>query len=324
MSYQPNRWAIGLVPVAVLWVLGTVGAEKDLPRELSASVRAAVGEDVDGATVRTDGRDVSLSGEAYTHARQQTAIDKALAAPGVRSLDSHDLGLIPTVSPYVWWVVRDGGRVTTSGAVPDVQTKTAIAAAVKGLGASDALDRTTFGRGDSADLPAAAAWATKVLANFTRGSAVFTDGALEVSGTARDGAAYTQALALLKAPPEGVKVSSADVTPPVASPFVFSAAKPDAGVSLAGGAVSESEKAALAALAGKLFAGAKIDDKLAIQSGAPGGEAAAAKWALGALGVLASGKAEAKDNAITLAGKASGPGDIEALGVRAALARRIA
>ena len=319
MSYEPKRWAIGLVPLAALWVLGTASAVRDVEGRIAGAVGGAVGGDVDQPDISVAGRDVILRGQAYSPERRQTALDRALAAPGVRSVDSQ-LDLITTVSPYVWWIVRDGGRVTTSGAVPDAAVKADIAADAKGVGAADVLDRSTYGRGASDELPAAAAYAAKLLANFTRGSAVFTDGTLEVTGTARDAAAYEAALALLKTPPEGLKLAAVDVTPPVASPFVFTAAAGQGAVALAGGAASAQEKAALAALAAKLFPGAKVDDKLALQSGAPGGEPAAAQWALNALSHLASGKAEIRDTAIVVSGQAKAPGDIEDVNALAAKA----
>ena len=120
--------------------------------------------------------------------------------------------------------MRSGDRVTLSGSVPDRKAKTTIAAAAKGLGLADVLDRTTYGRGESDALPAAAEYAMKMLANFTSGAVTYTNGSVEVNGEAADAAGYAKALALLKAPPQGVKVAASEVTPPKASPFVFSAA----------------------------------------------------------------------------------------------------
>ena len=311
MSYQPNKWATGLVPLAVLWVLGTVGAQNDTGKALSTKVRGMLGDDVENASVKASGRDVALFGQAFTHANLQTAVDKALAAPGVRSVDSSGLGVIPAVAPYTWWMVRDGGRVTLSGSVPNPGAKASLVADAKGLGLADVLDRTVYGRGESAALPAAAAYAAQVLAQFSRGAATYTDGALDVSGVAASADGYEKAKALLKSPPAGVKLATSDLTPPVAAPYVFAASREGDKLTLSGGAATEAARDALAKLGAQLFPGARIENKLAIQSGAPGGAAQAAGWALGALSRLASGKAEVRDSAITLAGKASGPGDIE-------------
>ena len=84
MSYQPSRWAIGLVPLTVLWILGSTGAERDIERALSRGVGAAVEGDVETPKVEAAGRDVALGGEAFTHADMKAAIDKANASPGVR------------------------------------------------------------------------------------------------------------------------------------------------------------------------------------------------------------------------------------------------
>jgi len=81
MSYQPIKWSTGLVPLAVLWVLGTVGAENDTGKALSSRVQAAIDQDVENPRAVASGRDVALYGQAFTHANLQTAVDKALAAP---------------------------------------------------------------------------------------------------------------------------------------------------------------------------------------------------------------------------------------------------
>ena len=212
MSYQPSKWATGLVPLAILWVLGTTGAIQDVERSHSDEVARALADQVDSPHAKTRGRDVALSGDAFTHADMQTAVDNAQAVSGVRWVTARRLGVIPAVGPYAWWIVRNGDTVTTSGNVPNLKVRNGIAASVKSLG--DLNDRATYGRGGAAALPAAAVYAGKILANFTRGAVTFTDGALDVSGVATDAAAYDRALALVKSPPEGTTISAADVTPP--------------------------------------------------------------------------------------------------------------
>ncbi len=134
MSYQPSRWAIGLVPLAVLWVLGSTGAQHDIEGRLSSKVGAAIRDDVNAAYVKARGRDVSLRGDAFTHASLKRAIEKANDAEGVRHVDSGRLGVITAVAPYVWRIERNDGRVKMSGDVPNPQAKAEIAAAAKSLG----------------------------------------------------------------------------------------------------------------------------------------------------------------------------------------------
>ncbi len=311
MSYQPNRWGVGLVPLAVLWVLGTSGGLRDVESTLSHEVEGLIGGDIDGARVTARGRDVALHGEAFSHDSLKNALDKAGDATGVRSVEAHEAAIVAAVTPYAWWVVRDGGRVTTSGVVPDPKTKAALDDALKDLG--ELNDRTTYGRGLADGLPAAAAYAAQALGHFNRGSAVYTDGSLDIDGVAADPAGYAAALALAKAPPAGVKLGTFNVAPPVASPFVFTATRTDAGLTLAGAAPSAQARVALDAAATKLFTGVKVDDKLELRSGASGGEVAAAQWALEALSKLKTGKAELADEAISLSGQAGAPGDIEAV-----------
>ena len=295
MSYQPNRWAIGLIPLAVLWILGTVGAENDIERTLTKDVGDAIRGEVAAPGVRVRGRDVALYGEAFTHADQKSAIDNAWTVSGVRSVRADKLGVIEAVGPYNFWMARDGARVTLSGNVPNRQAKADIAAAAKTVGASDVVDNTTYARGESDALPAAAAYGAKLLGLVTKGAAAYSDGALNVSGVASSAESYGRALALLKTPPQGVQISASAIAPPLASPYVFSAVRNDAGVVLAGDAPSEAAKGALAARAAKAFPGLKIEDRVALASGASDKEPAAADWALTALAKLAAGRAEVRD-----------------------------
>ena len=107
-----------------------------------------------------------------------------------------------------------------------------------------------------------------------------------------------RALALLKTPPEGDDFRRRRDAA-AGFPLRFWGAHDGDAVKLTGSAPSERAKAALAARAAKLFPGAKVDNGLAIASGASGGEPAAADWALAALAKLASGKVEVSDQSIT-------------------------
>ena len=211
MSYQPNKWAIGLVPLAVLWILGTTGAERDVERTLSRGVGDAVRNNVERPDIKVRGRDIALRGEAFSHADQKAAVDNTWSVSGVRSVRADKLGVIEAVGPYVWWIVRSADRVTLSGSVPNPQVRAQILDSAKVLGLPDVYDRANYGRGESGELPAASDYAVKLLANMSRGAVTYTDGALDVSGIAANGEGYARALALLKTPPEGVKVSASDV-----------------------------------------------------------------------------------------------------------------
>jgi len=142
MAYDPSKWAAGLAPVAVLWVLGTIGALHDVERDLSGAVKTALRDEVEGPQAKVRGRDVKITGGAFTKADQKAAGETAYVS-GVRRLDASALGLVPAVGPYEWWIVRNGDRVTISGASPNPQTQAKIAAAAKIAGVADVFDRTT-------------------------------------------------------------------------------------------------------------------------------------------------------------------------------------
>ena len=74
MADRSNWWALGVVPLAVLWLLGSAGNQVDVERDVAKNVRDAVGDDLDGLDLKVTGRDVRLRGNAFTNAGLQTAI----------------------------------------------------------------------------------------------------------------------------------------------------------------------------------------------------------------------------------------------------------
>ena len=319
MADRSNWWAFGVVPLAVLWMLGTTGEQTDVENDVAKGVRDAVGDGLDGLDLKVTGRDVRLRGNAFTNAGLQTAIDKALDGPrGAHRQRERPWISSPRSSPYVWSAERDGDTITLSGDTPDPATRAKLVAAAKVAPNVNVVDHMTYARGSADGLSAAGAFALGALGHFAKGVAKYSDGALALSGTAADAAGYDAALAAAKKPPDGVKLASSEVTPPRAAPFVFSASRDEGGLALSGGATSAEAKTALGDAAARQFPGAKIDNALALQSGAPDGEQTAAEWALSALSRLASGKAELSDTTLTVTGQAQSPGDVEALAALAA------
>ncbi len=89
MARKPRKWALGLVALAPLGVVGTL-AEVG-PVELDLTSRAAMalgGAGLEGPALLVNGRDVAISGEASSASARQGAFDAVAGVPGVRRVDA--------------------------------------------------------------------------------------------------------------------------------------------------------------------------------------------------------------------------------------------
>ena len=136
MSYQPSRWATGLVPLAMLWVLGSTGAIQDVERTHSQEVARALADDVDspegeGARPRYRAPRRSVHPCQPDAGRRRRAWERLRRALGQVRRGSASS---PPIGPYAWWIVRNGDTVTHLGQCAEPEGRTAIAAAAKPLG----------------------------------------------------------------------------------------------------------------------------------------------------------------------------------------------
>jgi len=308
MSYVPERWWLGLLPLGIFWVLGTASETGNVEADLTSRAKAALGADlVNNPTVSVAGRDVTLGGEAFAPAGRKSAIEAVRSEYGVRLVNNKELGLIAEAKPYIWSAKREGANVSLAGAVPDPAARAAVNAAAKSIAGAQVADGMGYASGQTAALAAGSTFALSELGRLSRGAASLSDGALTLTGLAADFPSYQKALDALKSPPAGVTLAKAEITPPLAKPYVFSADNSDGSVRLTGVAPSFASRDAIAAAAASLFPHAKIDDALTIASGAPKGDFdAAAKFALGELSRLSKGSATLTDGALSVSGLAAG------------------
>ncbi|MFZ1963696.1 MAG: BON domain-containing protein, partial [Roseiarcus sp.] len=306
MAYDPRKWAGGLALAGLAWIVGAWWETPRVEADLAQRGAQALGAKwLDKPDVTVAGRDVSLSGAAFTALSAETAADAVQSVWGVRLVNDDATTLIPPASPYVWSAKREGAELSLAGDAPDPDARAAILAAAKAIEGAEVADRMTYARGRSAGLTAGAAFALHELALMSTGAADLADGALTLSGAAADSDAYLRAVAALATPPDGVTLADADIVPPLAKPFVFSAASGQGKLELTGEAPSIAARDAIAADAEAAFPDAKIEDALSIASGAPAGDFAAdAKFALTQLAALASGKAALSDSDFSLEGVA--------------------
>ena len=141
MSHEPTRWYAGLLPLGLIYVVGAFVATGQVEPDIRDRTTAAIGEQrVDGLKVETFGRDVALTGAAFSPQTQNETVAAALDQTGVRLVRVDGLGLIPESKPYVWRADRQDKALSISGDAPNPGARAAILDA-----ASDRTD-TAIGR----------------------------------------------------------------------------------------------------------------------------------------------------------------------------------
>ncbi|MFV0279465.1 MAG: BON domain-containing protein [Rhodoblastus sp.] len=311
---RPHRWLPGLIPLLLLFLVAAIFKPAEIREDLTTrAARAVAMAGLAKNAVSVAGRDVTLRGMAFSQQDQAKAVAIADAVEGVR-LVANDVALPGETKPFAFTASREGDSIVLTGGVPDPESRAKIVADARAL-APKVEDKMIYGRGAS---PAFAAWAKAALAplaSLGKGAASLSDGALSVSGVARDMAAYQKALATLKTLPEGMTLAKNGIVVPAISPYGWSAASDGKAVVLEGFVPSDAARAEIVAAARSALPERQIVDRMQLGNGAAGGFMGWTRAGLGALGKLATGKASLSDANLTVTGDAA-----DAAGYSAALA----
>ena len=307
MSHEPTRWYAGLLPLGLIYVVGAFVATGQVEPDIRDRTTAAIGEQrVDGLKVETFGRDVALTGAAFSPQTQNETVAAALDQTGVRLVRVDGLGLIPESKPYVWRADRQDKALSISGDAPNPGARAAILDAAAALGGLAVSDKMQYARGAPDAEVSAATLALHAVGLLSPGSATLTDGVLSVTGEASSGAQYDQAIEALKALPFGVRLGAADIKPPIAKPFTLGIDWDSHVVRLSGVAPTLAARDSLLAAAAAAFPSMKLESAVTIARGAPGGDFnAASRVVLGALSHLSEGSATLTDGALAVKGLAA-------------------
>jgi len=306
MAYELRLWGGGLALVVLTWVVATATKVAPVEADLSARSARALGvKQLDDPGLAVSGRDVWLSGAAFTAASRRNAVDSIRAVWGVRLVNADATALILLASPYVWSARREGGELALAGDAPDFDSRAAIVAAAKAIKGVVVRDGTNYARGRTESVQAGALFALGELALMSSGVANLEDGKLTFSGQAASSDGYERAVAVLAKPPDGATLAKADIVPPIAKPFVFSVASVGGTVKMTGDAPSVAARDAIAAEAKALFPEATIDVAISIAAGAPDGDFVAdGRFVLARLRTLAKGRASLSDADFSIKGVA--------------------
>lgn len=313
------RWLWGIIPLIILsWVAAHTERFR-IEQDLLGRTQAALQEKGQAwATPAFEGRDGVLTGQAADEADPGKALEVVRAMWGVRQVDNQTT-LLEKPESYVWVASRRANRIRITGYVPNKPTRQTVAGVIKAnFPGFELVDRSKLARGvTSLDTwLTGVSFALKQLSSLKRGNVRLEGLGLSVAGEAEDVAGYRAVkAALANELPKGIKLISDQVTPPVASPFVWEVKWSERKLAVVGHVPTDAIHTELMSAAAAATPGPV--DGMEPADGAPQGFAEAARASIRAVTHLQAGHIEIRDAVLTVNGTAAN--DAEAEGVRAAL-----
>jgi len=315
MKCNPWRWLWGLIPLAMLSWVALLSERDRIENDLAVRAQQALSKaGLSWASVKFDGRDGEVNGQAADDSEPDKAIGIAQAVNGVRVI-ANRAQLVEKIDTYTWQAALANNKVRLSGYVPNEETRKTILGMVKAnLPNRDVEDRMKIARG----APPRDTWlggvsfGLKQLALLKKGAADIEATNLTLSGEAEDTAAFKSVKsALARGLPQGVRLKGDKVTPPVVSPYLWSAKWAAKKLVLSGYAPGDAQRGALLSAVKKALPDAAVEDRMELADGAPEGWANAASAAIAEFGHLEEGGAELKGSQLTVAGMAPDEGRAE-------------
>lgn len=299
-----SKWWPGVIPLVAFWAIAAWSNTASLEADLAARSTAALKDVVlDKTNIVVDGRDVTLTADAFSDEGRRSAVAAVAAVPGVR-LVNDQTRLVPEAKPFVWSAERDVARVTLGGSAPLPASKAALLdAAHKAINGVEVADRMNLARGAPEHFDEAAGLLLDQVAKLKDGKVIISDRGVSLSGMARDLGGREAIAAALQGLPAGFSVTANDVKAP---PYIFQAYKDPVALTLtlSGYVPDESAHAAIVQAAARKFFSEKVVDNLKTSLGAPYGFSAAVTSALGALSRLSTGTLVVSDREVKLSGDA--------------------
>ena len=308
MRCNPWRWLWGLIPVVMLsWV--TYRWERpNIEADLMSRSREMLERTGSGwASATFTGRDAVLSGRAAEADGAKAALDAVRSVWGVRLVEPRT-DLTGRVDAYVWSASIRDNKIRLKGFVPNEDARKAIVGVVKvNFPQAEIVDAMSLAQG----APGQDLWlggigfGLKQLAGLRRGLVALEGTALSIAGEAADTASYRSIQAALEGGvPDGLALADSKVTPPVVTPFTWSARFAEKQLVLSGYAPTEEVREQIFAHAKQVFPKAAIVDRTEVAEGAPEEWAKAALLSLDQLDRLIAGKAIVRGTDLTLSGTA--------------------
>lgn len=258
-------------------------------------------------SVEISDRSMRVSGQALDPDDHELAL-AALAGipPSAGSISAIDIMPAAISGPYTWAAARKGDRLTVSGYVPDSAIRSAILSRAGEIGA-ETEDGMRFASGlpQRVDWMEATGTGLSLLAAMSQGTVTLTDVTLNVSGEARDAAAFRNIQDILgNRLPGGVMLGTADIGMAEGQPYEWSARLTRQQLELGGQVPDQAVHDAILNSARLKFGTIEIRDRMELLPGAPDGFGQAALIALQALSRLEQSEAVLKDRNLSVQGSA--------------------
>lgn len=299
---QPSKWWWGLLPLVILWLVATVFTDRFIAADIGNRAAMSLGAAVDGPSVTVSGRDVAISGTTFSPEDAASMTSTTDAVWGVRKV-LDDTKQPALAKPFGWNASHDASSVTLTGSVPNPATRQKIVSAAKtAFPGADAKDQMTYAGGAPTGYEAGALFGLDQLARLAKGSVSLSDGGLTLAGNTATQQSYDQVTTALKALPQGVTLTKADIVAPPS--YAFNASKDAGKLTLSGNYPDEDTHGKILDAAKGLFFGEELVDQLKAAAGAPAGFGNAAIAGLNALSRLATGTFSLSNTDAKLSGDA--------------------
>ena len=314
---QPSKWWWGLLPLVLIWIFANWQKAEPIAADLKARAELA-GRAVAGSVpgiaplaAAVAGRDVSVSGDLRSADLQPGTVGAVDAEFGVRRV-AGALKVAAAQRPYTWAAQRVGSKITLSGFVPDIQAKTAIAAAAaRAFAGAEVDDQQSIAFGAPQGLAATATSALPELGKLVAGKVSLTDTGFCFEGVASTPDSYLDVVQRTAAAPQGFARLPCAITPPTISSYVWSAVKAATGaITLAGFYPSDAVRAEINTIARAAAPGAAVTDNMKPALGAPASLIGMVSAGMGQLSRMVEGTVSVAGSAYSVIGR--GPAGYEA------------
>lgn len=316
MRCNPWRWLWGLIPIAMLsWIVFNWehrNIEADLGQRAAAELER---QGIDWAELSFSGRDAVLRGRSSEEDAPKRAVDAVRSLWGVRVVDQRT-DLVPKAEVYTWKATRNKGKLTISGHAPsEAARKSILSVARSNFPKAEIEDVMQLARG----APPQDIWlggtnfALRQLAELERGTVDLSGVSLSLSGEAADASGYKSVRQALEKMPSGIKLAKSEISPAVASPFLWSAKLASDNLVVAGHVPGEEQREQIFSSLRSKFGNRTIVDQTEVAGGAPDGWSKAVGIVVDQFASLEDATAEFRGVELAISGKAADAATAEAI-----------
>ena len=308
MKCHPLRWLWGL-PLVLMWFWIAFLSEKGpIKDDLQHRARAALDGAGHGWAVATFvGRDGVLMGRASSVEGRKAAEQLVRDIWGVRIVQNR-AALVAQVEDYVWSAVTSRDGILLTGHVPNEKAHARILKFVSADFPNVAIDdqlKLARGAPNEKQWLAGIRFGLHQLQRLTFGRLELNGTQLSLSGEARSFSDYREVRnALSGQMPRGISLASDNVTPPIVSPYAWSAVRDGRQLVLSGHVPSEVTRESLFEHAKKYFPDFAIIDRMETAAGAQTGWRDVTGVLVQQLALLETGIAQLVDRELVLEGHA--------------------